>query len=227
MTEEPDERLHTYGQWARIGEVVMRAGGSSFGMVLLYPRSDAEREAALRSKFIEVSPPDRHPPWFKVSADDVDAWYYNEVVVTWRGQTMHVIEDPDEFTGLVEIDYSSDPNFAAAQGWLGDRYSGWRAKIPFAEITDIEVKSHDHIARRDEIRERERQAANGKSRTSRSSTTGSAGVRRAVGAQGTTEPPSPEGRGSRLRRWTRTWRSDDATPESTTEGEADASERES
>lgn len=146
MTKEPDERLREHGEWARVADVIMRARTSKLDEVRVYPRGSEEWDLVLREPFIAVSPSGEMPRWVEFSVEAVDAWYSNVILGRWRGQPVQVTGDPDEFTGLIEAYYWSDPTFAKAQGWLGDQYSGWTVHIPYAEIMDIEVRRTDNIA---------------------------------------------------------------------------------
>lgn len=158
MTGAADERLFQHGEWARIGTRHLRATTRTFESFVVYPRSDEELTELLQGPVLGVSPTDDPPLRVELSADSADAWYRNEVVGRWKGEPVEVVEDPDEFTGLIRVDYSADPDFAAAQGWPGDQYTGWSAMVPFSEITHIEIRRRDYIARRDAVRERERHA---------------------------------------------------------------------
>src|SRR5262245_50296620 len=74
----------------------------------------------------------------RVPLKDLDAWYTERMVITWRGQKFSFDRYRDGVVrGLLR---SWDADWARANGLGGDRYEGWWAEIPENEIEAVEIE---------------------------------------------------------------------------------------
>ncbi|MGW6935497.1 hypothetical protein ACWGE0_35920 [Lentzea sp. NPDC054927] len=80
-----------------------------------------------------------------VNVTELDAWYFEKMTATWRGQPFNVIAVDG---GKAEAGYAGGEYVWAAQNGLdGDQYNGYRATLDVSELDNVQVDRTDYLAR--------------------------------------------------------------------------------
>src|SRR6478735_10375854 len=76
--------------------------------------------------------------WVKIARSALDSDLQVQVVASWRGQDVHVLNAFDDET--LGVLFQGDPDFAREQGLSGDQYNGWGARVQESELSDVRVE---------------------------------------------------------------------------------------
>lgn len=76
---------------------------------------------------------------------ELDGWYHDKVMATWRGQPVMAYPLKD---GKVTVDYlGGSAVWAQENGLKGDQYSGFYGTLDEDELENVRVDRTDHLAR--------------------------------------------------------------------------------
>lgn len=80
-----------------------------------------------------------------VPIPELDAWYVDKMVLTWRGQPFGVdrIEDDRIHAGYA----GTDGGWAKDNGLEGNHYDGYSGWLPRAEVEELRTDRTDYLAR--------------------------------------------------------------------------------